>query len=175
MLSDKCKSDDDIALIERTGVFKEEIITDDDKLAEIFNKFFSGAVKSLDINYYEYFSWDCIFSENEDPILKAIEKYSKHPSILKIKEHHPQNTIFTFIPTNHADVLKEVRNLDESKSSPIESIPARVLKDISDVFVPKMVIDFNTAISTGVFPSTAKLADVVPLFKKRSKAIQGKL
>ena len=119
-------ANDDIALIEKTGVLREEIITDDKKVADIFNKFFSGAVKSLDINYYEYFSWDCIFSENEDPILKAIEKYSKHPSILKIKEHYPQNNIFSFIPTNHADVLKEVRNLDESKSSPIESIPARV-------------------------------------------------
>ena len=82
--------------MKKTGVFKEEIITDDDKLAEIFIKFFSGAVKSLDINYYEYFSWDCIFSENEDPIFKAIEKYSKHPSILKIKEHYPQNNIFSF-------------------------------------------------------------------------------
>ena len=29
-----------------------------------------------------------------------------------------------------------------------------------------MVIDFNAAIKTGVFPSTAKLADVVPLYKK---------
>ena len=112
-------------------------------------------------------SWDCIFSENKDPILKAVEKYSKHPSILKIKEHHPQNNKFSFQSTNFADVLKEVRCLDESKSSPMESIPARVLKDIADVFVPKMVIDFNnTAIKTGIFPSTAKLADVVPLFKK---------
>ena len=59
-----------------------------------------------------------------------------------------------------------MRHLDESKSSPIESIPARVLKDIVDVFVPKVVIDFNSAIKTGVFPSTSKVADVVPLFKK---------
>ena len=62
--------------------------------------------------------------------------------------------------------MKEVRHLDESKSSPLESIPARVLKDIVDVFVPKMVIDFNAAIKTGVFPSSSKAADVVPLFKK---------
>ena len=148
---------------------REEIITDDKKLAEIFNNFFSGAVRSLNINYFEFFSWDCIFSENEDPIIKAIEKYSKHPSILKINEHYPQNKKFSFEPTTAEDVLKEVRHLDESKSSPLESIPARVLKDIVDVFVPKMVIDFNAAIKTGVFPSTSKMADVVPLFKKGAK------
>ena len=166
MLSDKCMANDDIALIEKTGVIREEIITDDKKVADIFNKFFCGAVKSLNINYYEYFSWDCIFSENEDPIVKAVEKYSKHPSILKIKEHYPQSSTFSFQPTNLEDVLREVRSLDESKSAPMESIPARVIKDIADVLVPKIVTDFNTAIRTGVFPSTAKLADVVPLFKK---------
>ena len=132
---------DSIALLEKTGAFREEIITDDERVAEIFNKFFSGAVKSLDINYYKFFSWDCIFSENDDPILKAVEKYSKHPSILKIREHYPQNDNFSFQPTNFADVLNEVRCLDESKSSPVESLPARVLKDIADVFVPKIVID----------------------------------
>ena len=29
-------ANDDIALVEKTGVFKEEIITDDQKLADIF-------------------------------------------------------------------------------------------------------------------------------------------
>ena len=126
LFSEKCVSNDNIALIEKTGVMREEIITDDKKLAEIFNNFFSGAVRSLNINYFEFFSWDCIFSENEDPIIKAIEKYSKHPSILKINEHYPQNKKFSFEPTTAEDVLKEVRHLDESKSSPLESIPARV-------------------------------------------------
>ena len=143
LFSDKCVSANNINLIEKTGVFKEEIITEDEKLANIFNKFFNGAVKSLNIDYYEHFSFDCIFSENEDPIFKAIEKYSKHPSILKIKEQHPQNTKFSFQPTNLEDVRKVVQNLDESKSSPLESLPVRVLKDIADVFCPKMVIDFN--------------------------------
>ena len=96
LFSEKCVTNDNIALIEKTGVRREEIITDDKKLAEIFNIFFSGAVKSLNINYFEFFSWDCVFSEIEDPILKAIEKYSKHPSILKIKEHYPQMKSFLF-------------------------------------------------------------------------------
>lgn len=134
LFSDKCITNDSIALLEKTGVFKEEIITDDQRLADIFDKFFSGAVKSLDINNFEYFSWDCIFSESEDTIIKAIEKYSKHPSILKIKEHYPSVNNFSFQPTNFDDVLKEVRCLDETKSSPIESIPARVLKDIADIY-----------------------------------------
>ena len=122
--------------------------------------------KSLNIDYFEHFSWDCIFSESDDLITKAIEKYSKHPSILKINEHYPKNNKFSFQPTNLEDVTKEVQGLDVSKSAPLESLPAKVMKDIADVFCPKMVIDFNSAIKTGIFPESSKQADVVPLFKK---------
>ena len=58
-------------------------------IAEIFNDFFINAVKNLDIEYYEHFSFDKNFLTNEseetDPISKAIRKYENHPSILKIK------------------------------------------------------------------------------------------
>ena len=136
---------------------KERIISDN---------CFSNVVKILNIDYYENFSFDCVSSESNDPITNSIEKYSKHPSVLKIKEKYPQNVRFSFQTTSLEEVVKEVNNLDESKSSPLESLPARVIKDISDVLCPKVVIDFNSAIQTGVFPQTAKLADVVPLFKK---------
>ena len=63
-------------------------------------------------------------------------------------------------------------NLDGSKSAPIESVPVRVLKDIADVLCPKLVIDFNKAISTGTFPQHMKLADVIPLFKKNIRQLK---
>ena len=62
---------------------------------------------------------------------------------------------------------------NESKSSPIASVPARVLKDIEDLLCPKIVIDFNSAIDTGIFPQNPKLADVAPLFKKDVKQYKG--
>ena len=96
LFSDKCALKDNISLQEKTGVMKEEIISDDDQVAQIVNHFFSNAVKSLNIDYFEHFSFDCIFSDSEDPVINAIEKYSKHPSILKIKENYPQNTTSLF-------------------------------------------------------------------------------
>ena len=166
LFSDKCVLKDDITLNVRTGFFKEELISDDDHLAHIFNNFFSNAVKSLNIDYFEHFSFDCVFCDSEDEVTNAIEKYSKHPSIVKIKEHYPENTTFSFQNTDLESVYKLVMNLDASKSAPIESVPVRVLKDIADVLCPKLVIDFNKAISTGTFPQHMKLADVIPLFKK---------
>ena len=84
LLSDKCMVTDSITLTENN-----KLVSEDKEVANIFNNFFSTAVKGLNIDYYEHFSWDCVFSESEDPITRAIEKYSKHPSIVKIKGRHP--------------------------------------------------------------------------------------
>ena len=165
-------STDNITLIEN-----KEVFSDDQKVAEIFNNFFSNAVKNLNIDYYEYFSFDkyflCKDAENEDPILRAIEKYENHPSILKIKESIPESECFTFIQTDLNSVIREICNLNDSKSSPIESIPAKILKDIYDTVAPKIVLDFNSSIMTGIFPQNQKLADVTPIFKNDDKQYKG--
>ena len=51
--------------------------------------FFSNAVKNLNIEPYELFSFDKYFvceKVNDDHIQNAIQKYEIHPSVLKIKE-----------------------------------------------------------------------------------------
>ena len=91
-------STDNITLIENNI-----IVSEDEKVAEVFNSFFSNAVKNLNIDHYEHFSFDeyflCKDTENEDPIFRAIEKYEKHPSILKIKLTTPENAHFSFMFT----------------------------------------------------------------------------
>ena len=168
LFSEKTMSADNITLVEN-----DIIITEDKKVAEIFNSFFSNAVKNLNIDRYEHFSFDeyflCKDTENEDPILRAIEKYEKHPSILKIKETTPENSHFSFTPTDLKSVTKEIGNLKESKSTPIESIPAKILKDNYNTIGPKIVIDFNSSIKTGIFPQNQKLADISPVFKNDVK------
>ena len=53
--------------------------------------------------------------------------------------------------TSFDELVKIVSNLDESKLSPLESLSARVIKDISDVLCPRVVIDFNYAIRTFLY------------------------
>ena len=168
LFSEKNVSTDNITLIENNV-----IVSEDKKVAEIFNCFFSNAVKNLNIDSYEHFSFDnyilCKENESDDPIITAIEKYEEHPSIIKIKEIKPENSYFTFKPTDLKCVIKLIDDLNESKSGPIESIPAKILKDHCDIISPKIVIDFNSSIKTGFFPDKQKLADVSPIFKKDVK------
>ena len=130
--------------------------------------FFSNAVKNLNIEPYELFSFDKHFlcEENEDNhIQNVIQKYEFHPSILKIKEIVSEDDHFSFIPTDLKSIIKEISNLDVSKACSIESIPSKILKENCHIFAPKLLIDYNNAISTGNFPKNQKLADITPVFK----------
>ena len=77
--SESKPSHENLMLIEN-----EVIIYDDNVVAETFNEFFVNAVKNLDIEIDSRFISN---TENiDDPILKSIEEYKFHPSIIKIKE-----------------------------------------------------------------------------------------
>ena len=70
-------------------------MTDNHQLAETFNTFFSNITQNLKID-----SNLVKVTENlniSDPVLKAIKKYEKHPSIIKIKEEMKnKNMSFSF-------------------------------------------------------------------------------
>ena len=68
-----------------------------------------------------------------DPVLKAIKKYSSHPSILSIKEKM-NNNVFSFRNVTYEEILNEISSLDTSKSAQSEDIPFKIIKDNADIF-----------------------------------------
>ena len=78
-LSDKITSKEKITLIE-----ENEIVSNDERTAQVLNAFFSNIVGILNIP--EYVINDLISDNVSDPIIKQIVKYRKHLSILTIGE-----------------------------------------------------------------------------------------
>ena len=75
----------------------------------------------------------------DDPVELAIIKYSLHSSIKRITESfHPSET-FEFLPCSPEEIMTQIERLDHKKASAIESIPARVLKENSDLLLPHLV------------------------------------
>ena len=70
-LSKKNAYGDDRIYLDKDGL----LITNDKKIAEQFNSYFTDITSTLDINYWG--------SRNS-----SINEFSTHPSILKIKEHY---------------------------------------------------------------------------------------
>ena len=65
--------------------------------------------------------------------------------------------------------MKIVNTLDIAKASKQSDIPTKILKQNSDYFAEYFYENINQCVSKSIFPSDLKLADVTPVYKKKSK------
>ena len=86
-----------------------------------------------------------------------------------IKNKKKSDQSFSFGPVTYDDVLKIVNTLDTAKASQQSDIPTKISKENSDYFAEYFYKNINQCISKSIFPSDLKLADVTPVYKKKSK------
>ena len=72
---------------------------------------------------------------------------------------------FFFRPITPFEVHQELMKLNEKKAPGPENIPVKYIKMSSEIISPIVSEMFNCCVIEGVFPSTLKLAKVVPVFK----------
>ena len=86
-----------------------KIISDTEKVADTFNNFFVNIDNTLNIDKDKQF----VVETNDvfDPVLKAIKKYSAHPSILSTKDKMNKN-VFCFQKVTYEEILNEIKSLD---------------------------------------------------------------
>ena len=106
-------------------------MSDTEKIADTFNKFFVNIGKTLKIEKDKQFLVET--KDVFDPVLKAIKRYSAHPSILRIKDKM-NNNVFSFRKVTYEEILLEINSLDTSKSIQSEDIPFKIIKDNADTF-----------------------------------------
>ena len=107
----------------------------------------------------------------EDPILRIIEQYKNHPSIVAINENNlAKQFSFKYIPKS--DVEREILNLDVSKASQDSDIPTKIIKMNADIFAEVLYV-FNRSLEVGEFLSGMKLTKVTPVHKKGSRYDKG--
>ena len=109
-----------------------KMVSKDSEMAEIFSSFFANITESLGISANESL---CLPTDDiVDPIDKAVMKFQSHPSICKIKENATSSVKFDFREVATEDVAVQIKTLNSNKAPPINSIPARILKENSDIF-----------------------------------------
>ena len=140
-----------------------EICENDVKVAEIFKAFFSMAVANLKIQYDKIVN--CI-SVEPDPVLNAIEKYRKHPSIKNIEEQLIKRHSFSFSRVSVGNIINEIADLDETKATSKDSIPPKLINENWDILAQKLLIDFITSVDYASFPNNLTFADVSPAYIK---------
>ena len=109
----------------------DKIVSDTEKVVDTFNKFFVDIRHILNKDKDKWFLVETL--DVFDPVLKAIKKYSAHPSILSIKEKM-NNNVFSFQNVNYEEKLNEINSLDTWKSTQSENIPFKIIKDTAGIF-----------------------------------------
>ena len=139
-----------------------KMITEDTKIAEIFNHYVANTTESLGIS--EDKSLRSERNGIKDPVEKAIKKYESHPSIRKIKECCELNQS-EFKPVTINEIELQIQKLNPRKSSPLNSISAKILKQSADIFTVLLQKIFNSNLSECYFPKELKAGEITSLFK----------
>ena len=97
-----------------------------------------------------------------------IDKFENRISIKKIHETFPGIIpgSFHFEQVSSDIVRKEIRNLNVKKSSTYGSIPASILKQCVDAYLPYLTVTINYSLRENIFPEELKRSEVIPLYKK---------
>ena len=162
VLSNKVISNERITLVEHG-----DILENDNKTATVFNNFFSNIITNLGIP--QYTEEEPISQNIDDPLIKAIVKYRKHPSIIAIKEKCDSGLSFSFSKVERVEIMKEINNLKTNKAIQKTDIPTKLIKENSDIFGDFIFKNFNDSVFTLIFPSPLKNADITPVHKKGTK------
>ena len=158
--ADKGVNHDNITLVEN-----EETVSYNKEISETLNNFFSEVVTNLKLP--QYHDPTVNVDDIEDPVARTVEKYKNHPSIRLIKENYRNtNNTFHFENVSVKEIEKELKNLLSSKAAQDTAIPTKVIKDNIDIFTPILLDEFNKSLALGIFPSSMKLANITPVFKK---------
>ena len=123
--------DKNTVLLQISAEKNNRIISDDFDLSEEFNSFFEDTVRFLNVKPDE-----CYLSDTEtlsDHVEIAIRKFENHPSVQAIKQNVSVNQDFYFSNTEVRDILKETEILNNKRNGTFGNIPARRLKEVSDI------------------------------------------
>ncbi len=80
---------------------------------------------------------------------------------------------FSFAKVSVNQMTKMLGELQVSKSTGLDDIPARFLRDAADIIAPTITFIVNLSLETGIFPSDMKIAKTIPLFKKGNRCDPG--
>ena len=154
-------SSDDIILLE-----SNVLVSNDKKIVDIFNDYYTNIVEytcgsaPTDIATIQHLiCHDSIIDE-------IIETYRDHPSILRIKTIHPKCSTFSFKSVSESEILNLLRSVDSKKSVGIDTIPPLIIKESAEILARPLTQIINESIKENVFPSQAKIAAILPFFKK---------
>ena len=73
---------------------------------------------------------------------------------------------FSFSVSSESEIALKINSLNRNKPSTFNNIPTKILIDTSNIYTPFITKIYNNSVIINKFPSSLKLADVTPTYKK---------
>ena len=152
----------------------DTVLSDDQVVADTFNNYFNSIIKNLLTVTSKNYPKEIANSVNLnllDPVEAAILKFKNHPSLNAIrgKISNLDNPKFYLEYISFDQTLKELEKLDPKKTSQMNEITVKVIKENKDIAAFFIHDNFNNSLSSSTFPSALKYADVNPVSKNDDK------
>ena len=139
-----------------------ETITDQNKVAEIFNKYFVSVAAEIGFP-------DPITSSDE-----ALLTHQNHPSVIKIREKHPElHNSFSFHAVNPQEIMIYMKQFNIKKATGYDNIPGKIIRLAHRELSVPFANLINISLSQSVFPDAMKCAEVSPILKKDDNLRKG--
>lgn len=156
-----------------TLIEKDEIISDDKKIAEILNDNFVDAVKNLGIEKsIQRENMACEGLSMEQKIDAILENYKSHPSIVMINNKVRVTTKFKFKDTTPEKMYDKLLALSSKKANPEGDVTVEVLKCTADIIDESLAKILNENFENNIFPSSLKIQNVTPLHKGDDRSLK---
>ena len=124
----------------------DRVITDDDKIADSFNEYFSTIGCTLS---------DKIIGNDTDPMSFVTPIHGN---------------LFDFTSITIQETIDALNQIKSKKYPGLDGISTRLLKDATNIIAGPLVNIFNVSFQRAIFPDDWKLAKVTPVFKEGNKA-----
>ena len=111
----------------------------------------------------------------QDPIIAAIEKYKRRPSILKIKKHVRVENYFDFKHIDDKKMAEVLKVLNAKKAKQENDIPIKFIKKNIELFSSVPSRTFNFYIAKASFENSLNQADMTPVHNKMTQMIKKKI
>ena len=140
---------------------KDEILLKNKKIADVLNSLFDLVTDSLDL----FSSSTQTDNDNTDALQNILRRLQNDSSLIKIKLVVNNQTKFSFQPVSVLTVKEVIETLVSNKATAGE-IPIKSFKE-SGFTVEYFTSCVNESISSGKFPDSLKLSNIVPVHKKK--------
>ena len=139
----------------------KSVLTNEKEIANTMNNYFINITKHLNLKPHT--------ASNTMDIEQITSAFNNYVNIKKIREFFAGigSNNFEFTKVTEQIVKNEVLKLNTKKSSTSGSIPARILKQSVETYLPFLTKAINLAITECEFPDKLKTSEVIPLYKKQ--------